>query len=480
MKNLSLIFLLNFLTLASFAKDGYRVQVQFTDVKDSLVYLMHFKGRSADTKKDDSARLDSKGMVTFSSTKKITGGIYFILFSGRMPNLEFILNNGDELAVTTTKINPYANIQVKGSPENEQYYKYQKFLINYGKDYRALEERLKKSTNKKDSDDVIKQLNEKGKEIQAFRVNIIEEKPTLFISKLFKSIKDVDVPKEYPKLPNGEKDSLFPQRFLKAHFWDNFDFSDARFIYTPVYDGKMDTYLGRMVYPSPDSVNPEIDMLLKRCEPYPDMYRYTLDNLTNWTEKTNIMGLDECYVHVVENYLMKGKAPWLDKKTLDENFKKAQAKVPNMIGAKALDMTMVDTNNSHPTSLFSIKAKYTILIFWSTECSHCKEELPKFDSLYHAYLKGKDAKFYAVEIDNDVTKWKKFIRENHLNEGWIHVHDPKHTINFRSFYDVYSTPTLYLLDTNKKIIGKRLDYKSLPTFIEKLEQQQKQGNIQKK
>lgn len=480
MKNLYLIVLTSLLFLNTQAKDGYHINVQFTDVKDSMVYLMHFKGRFADPKKDDSAHLDAKGAVTFTSGKKITGGIYFILFSGRMPNLEFMLNNGDDLTIVTSKSSPYANIQYKGPADNEIYYKYQKYLINYGKEFKALEAKLKTAVGKKDSDDIIKQLTDKGKELQNYRTEISKDKPTLFITKLFNSIKEIEVPKDQPKLPDGSKDSLFKEHYVKQHYWDQFDFSDARFIYTPIYDGKMDNYFSRIVYSSPDSVNPEIDKLLKKCEPYPEMYRYTLENLLKWAEKTNIMGLDECFVHVVENYLMKGKAPWMDKASVDENFKKAQAKVPNMIGAKALDMTMVDTNDSHPTSLYSVKATYTILIFWSTDCSHCKEELPKFDSLYKAYLKGKNAKIYAVEIENDVPKWKKFIQENKLNEGWIHVHDAKRTINFRSFYDVYSTPTLYLLDANKKIIGKRLDYKSIPGFIEKLEQQNKTGNIQKK
>ena len=59
---------------------------------------------------------------------------------------------------------------------------------------------------------------------------------------------------------------------------------------------------------------------------------------------------------------------------------------------------------------------------------------------------------------------KQFINEHHLT-GWVHIYQPKSmkedeakrgVPNFRQLYDVFKTPTLYLLDGNKRIIGKML------------------------
>jgi hypothetical protein len=99
--------------------------------------------------------------------------------------------------------------------------------------------------------------------------------------------------------------------------------------------------------------------------------------------------------------------------------------------------------------------------------------MPIFDSLYKAALKKYNVKIYAVEADGETDKWKKFISENKLGDGWVHVHDPNHTSNFRAFYDVYSTPTLYLLDENKVIRGKRIDHTNVLGLIEWLEKKKK-------
>ena len=43
------------------------------------------------------------------------------------------------------------------------------------------------------------------------------------------------------------------------------------------------------------------------------------------------------------------------------------------------------------------------------------------------------------------------------------------SLNFRKTYDIFSTPQIYLLDKNKKIIGKKLDALTLGKLLEQLE-----------
>jgi thiol-disulfide isomerase/thioredoxin len=185
------------------------------------------------------------------------------------------------------------------------------------------------------------------------------------------------------------------------------------------------------------------------------------------------MGMDEAFVYLVENYYMKGLAPWTDSAQLAKYVDRARKIAPNMIGQPAMDIRMMDTSGINVLPLSAVKANYTILIFWSPTCGHCQKEMPIFDSLYKAALKKYNVKIYAVEADGETDKWKKFISDNKLGEGWVHVHDPNHTSNFRAFYDVYSTPTLYLLDENKVIRGKRIDHTNVLGLIEWLEKKKK-------
>ena len=115
-------------------------------------------------------------------------------------------------------------------------------------------------------------------------------------------------------------------------------------------------------------------------------------------------------------------------------------------------------------SLHGIKAKYTILVFWDPTCSHCKTEIPKLCQYYDSVkTKGISLEVFSVGIESDIELWKKFIRDNKL--GWINVTDLYNQTNFRNYYDIYSTPVIYLLDEQKRIIAKRLDTEKIRDFI---------------
>jgi thiol-disulfide isomerase/thioredoxin len=145
----------------------------------------------------------------------------------------------------------------------------------------------------------------------------------------------------------------------------------------------------------------------------------------------------------------------------------------NQLGEQAADMQMLDTSGK-AVSLYNIKAPYTFLTFWDPNCGHCKETVPRIDSIYQAIWKAIGVKIVGVNVDDGANDaWKKFIKEHKLS--WVNIYQPrsvrddevkKGVANFRQLYDVYKTPTLYLLDAQKHIIGKML---SIEQFDEVLE-----------
>jgi hypothetical protein len=81
---------------------------------------------------------------------------------------------------------------------------------------------------------------------------------------------------------------------------------------------------------------------------------------------------------------------------------------------------------------------------------------------------------YAIVSESDLGLWKAYIKEHKLN--WVNVaaKDPKELANAKFYYDVYSTPTIYLLDEKKVIIGKRLDGEGVKNFLNhRIEQDKK-------
>lgn len=478
-KYILLIFSALFFSTNAIAKDGYDIKVKFTDASDSLVYLCHYYGKHTTVFKDDSAHLSSNGEARFKSDKKIIGGIYMLLFADKSMSMEMILQNGDNFSMEVAKANIYKTAKFNGITENIDFYDYQLYLVDYGKAFQKLESDLSNAKTKTDTTLLRDRMKVKGKELSEYRRAYIAKKPNSFLSKIFNAVEEPEIPTELPTLPNGKKDSTYPRIYYKTHYWDKFDLHDDRLIYSPLYERKLDDYMSKLVVPVPDSVIRECDSLLKVTDGHQEMFKYTLWYLTRWTETSKVMGLDEAFVYLVENYYMRGKATWIDSAQLAKYIDRAGKIAPNMIGKPAMDMRMLDTTAQNIVPLSSVKAKYTVVIFWSPTCGHCQKEMPQFDSLYHAVLKKYDVKIYAVEADNETEKWKKYINEHNLGEGWIHVYDPNRTTNFRSFYDVYSTPTMYLLDENKIIRGKRIDHNNLPGLIEWLEKKKSENNTKK-
>jgi hypothetical protein len=84
---------------------------------------------------------------------------------------------------------------------------------------------------------------------------------------------------------------------------------------------------------------------------------------------------------------------------------------------------------------------------------------------------GLSFEVFAVGIESDMDEWKNFIKKNNLK--WINVSDLYNNTKFRDFYDIYSTPVVYLLDEDKKIIAKRLDTEKVRDFINNLQKENK-------
>ena len=480
MKHLKLFALLLLTGMAqqAFAKDGYHIKLKFTDMKDSLVYLAHYYGKPLPTiYKADSAKLNSKGEAIFDSKQKTLGGIYIMLLSDKKTYFEFLLDNGDEMSITATASKLPEALTFQGSAENDHFQEYVKFLKDFGTRQQTLMDQYKASKTKADTAAAREKLSAASKELIKFRQGYATKYPGTLLAAIFNALEVPQVPEGKHMLPDGKVDSNFAYNYYKDHYWDHFNFKDDRLVQTPIFDGKLDEYFNKVVLPWPDSVEHEADVLLSKSRGTKDVFKYTLWWLTHNAENSKVMGMDAVFVYLVENYYMKGDATWLDNDALSKYFDRASKIAPNVLGNLAPEVRLPDAKGTEQ-SMLATQAKYTLLIFWSPDCGHCQHEMPVIDSLYRAVLKSKGVKIFAVNVDNEDTKWTDFIKKNKIEE-WNNVWDKDHKGDFRSKYDVYSTPTIYLLDDKKIIRGKKLDHSNIMSVIEILERKEKTTNTKK-
>jgi thiol-disulfide isomerase/thioredoxin len=111
-----------------------------------------------------------------------------------------------------------------------------------------------------------------------------------------------------------------------------------------------------------------------------------------------------------------------------------------------------------------MNGKYTILYFWEPNCSHCKKATPLLQKDLFEPLKDKSVEIFAVCTQTNKDEWMKGINEYHIHE-WTNVWDPQLVSNFRTLYDVYSTPVIYILDKSKHIVAKRIDVDTAVKFL---------------
>ncbi len=476
MRKLLIIVLLFGLGFAAQAKDGYKIKVTFQqDIPDSVIYLAKYYAKPPPTiYKIDSAVVHDKRTADFEASDSILGGIYLVLFEKNSKYAEVIMDNGLNTAITIDAAKTPIGMTFSNSPENTHYADYQKDAEQYGQQFQALNKAFETAKTAADSQRIRDDYKKLQGRFNAMRSGFADKYPKSFVANVFHALETPELPEGKHYLPDGKTiDSLYAFNYMRQHYWDKFDFTDNRLIHTPVYDGKLNDYFTNYVYPMPDSFNKEADSLLERTRGAKELFKYTLHFLAGYAERSKVMGMDEVFVHLVENYYMKGDAFWLDSAQLAKYEDRAQKIAPNVLGNPAPALNLKDVFTLENITLDNIQAPYTLVVFWSPECGHCKKEIPQVDSAYEAVLKSRGVKVLSVPTEGTLDEIKTFIKDHHLN-GWEHAVEPNAS-TYRAKYDVYSTPKIYLLDENKTIIGKGLDHSNILQVIEFNERKKKKG-----
>ena len=132
------------------------------------------------------------------------------------------------------------------------------------------------------------------------------------------------------------------------------------------------------------------------------------------------------------------------------------------IGKKAPDIQSVTIDNKC-FDLSIVDDKYTIILFWSYSCPHCHDLLKELA----AFAKeNKDFAIVTVNVSGELRQVKRLIKKVGLKkyynicdgQGW----DSPIVVD----YAVDMTPSMFLLDKNKIIIGKPFNTEEIENSIE--------------
>ncbi len=468
MNKVLLSFALACSILQARSQEGHHIQIALKPYTSGKLYLGYYYGKSKALA--DSTMLDAAGKGVFKGKDTLPGGVYFVVSPSKVILFDLLIDKDEHFSISADSTNLPASIQFTGSSDNLLFQDYTRFTNEKGAGITAAQKELKTGhPSKSDSLRLTEKIRKLDADIQQYRSDLIANHPSSLLATLFYVLKEPVV----PPVPAKNKDSLFAYHYFKTHYWDSISFTDSRLLRTPIFESRLDKYFQTLVPPDADSIEREADMMLLESRTNKEMFQYLMVYFVQKYVNPAYMGQDAIFVHLFEKYINTGQTEFFTEKYRKYLNDRAYSLMANLIGSPAADLDMVDTSDK-PKPLYGIDAPFIVICFWDPTCSHCKETVPKVDSIFQAKWKQEGVKIYGVMVDGGREAWLQFIRDHNLKD-WIHVYQTKARQDsteaagqpgYKQLYDVYQTPILYLLDKDKRIIAKKLDYQQLDQVID--------------
>ena len=451
------------LPLLSQKSNGYEVKIQINGFKQNEIYMAYHLGEKQYIK--DTIKQQADGSFLFKGDSPLESGIYLVVLPPDNNYFQLIIEKNDQyFSVTTDAADPSKNIQTKGSIENKLFYGYMNFLAEKRPQSEALNNRLKDEKDSLKMQELTDAIDKIDQEVEDFQFNFIQNNANTFTAAIIKANTPLKLPDFSGTEEEQQREAFY---YNRDHYFDNLDLSDGRFLRTPFLFERINTYVSKLQVQVPDSLIKAIDLVLAKTKNASESYRYFAVHYLNEYANSKFVGMDAVYVHLAEKYYASGQAPWVDSTQLAKIVENAVSLKPILIGKTAPNIKM-QLRDGSPVTLHDIKSPYIVLYFWRYDCGHCKESTPDLKAFYEEY-KNKGVKIFAVcvKFNDEIGDCWKYVDENQL-DGWIHAVDPYLRSKFYSLYNVKTTPQIFILDKNKKIISKGIGAPQLKEVMGKI------------
>ena len=432
----------------------------------------------------DTAVIDKNGVANFIGTKKLQRGMYLFVFPKKRDYFEFIIDDDLDFQIdfdtAWSTRDYYKSMTITGSVENAAFVEYQKGKVAVIEKLMAIDQVMEADSmapqSTKDSLNAIREqyLNEKGNYDSAYVIKY----PGHLLSKFLVAMINIPYPEVFPTLPDGTKDSSFPLRWYKKHYLDHMDFGDDGLLRMPVniVKQRLDFYFDKIIVPDADTCMMVAEKLLDQCKNTIEMEKYLIWYLTNRFESSNIMGLDRAFVRMAMSTYCQGKSWWVDSTTINKMCENAFRRAHTLIGETAPELELKDIKGNWINTQ-KIRGPYVVMIFWDPTCGHCKEVMPKLAKIYEAN-KDKGWKVIALSSGDKKKEWEEYYNTHPETQAFTHlirgeVQSQKYADALYSYY-VVSSPTIYVLDADRKIVANRIDVDKMVDFLKHLDAERDQ------
>ena len=260
-----------------------------------------------------------------------------------------------------------------------------------------------------------------------------------------------------PYIPKSYEDVSTYSNNLKQHYLNQVDFNDYLLQSSSFLVDRVTAYVFNMVQ------NPDNDILKKHV----DEVATAIGDDAKEIKTTLLEVLWQRFVssenHELANYITDAHLLDLANSTGRKVLAETITSYKNTsVGTKAPDFEISSSDTT--TSLHKLDGSdYYLLVFWSSGCGHCLNELPKVKELVS---NKSNLQVIAFGLENDPVDWTKEIKK---------YPEFTHTIGLGKWenpivktYGIAATPMYFLLSKDKIIMSKPYAYEDLEVLLNSL------------
>jgi len=266
-----------------------------------------------------------------------------------------------------------------------------------------------------------------------------------------------------PAIPPELTEPSQRAEYLVTRFWDKFNFRDTTLLLThQLLERCFVEYVDLLSLVPEDTRDQSIQSLLKKSEEVSSMFAHILQLSEKYLYEPASPLCDEEKLIPFLQYAL--RSPQLDDYQKISLQYRLDCISINRTGSIANDFTytLIDGETGR---LHAIRADYTLLYFNDPECDDCQmliKQLTVSPTINQHILAGL-LKIITVYVNDDLDAWKKHARD--VLSTWIYAYDAEQKIHDETIYNIKQFPTLYLLDPDKKVILKDINFETLEAYF---------------
>lgn len=415
------------------------IKGKFSPAKDYNFALL-YKVKPTLSDYVSNAEIQEDGSFEFKLDSTNTKGMYRLVYGVPQEdyNFDIIYNGKEDIELT---FNSETGVEFKKSTEN-------KLIASYTNSMSMVTQSIGNYFSQESKDTIaLKAIFKTQKETQENFENATKDTIALEFIKANK-----------PYIPQQVQDVKTYINNLKTHYFDHVDFNNKTLQSSNFLEERMLNYVFGMSSDSKDELEnykENIDVVYSYMKDAPNEVQRIL--LFDVWQQMSDLGFESIANYIAENYLMDIAVSLNDQELLHALILYKNISKGNV--APDFDIEIKEKDKLVEKKLSELQGSENyIIVFWSSTCSHCLDEVPQLQTLVKSLEKDK-VKVIAIGLEDEPYRWKDLT---YTYSEFIHVYgEGKWDNKIGDDYGVTATPTYFILDKDKKIISKPIDFKAL-------------------